>query len=187
MPAMLPATPSSGKGHSVLQVPVPELEPFVLDRTRHYDTDYVSADPGFVHAHVTALAPFLDAPLLTSRVLARVAEIACATAPFDFTLDQVDTFPNGIVHLLPEPATPFATLTATLWDAFPQCPPYAGRFGDVVPHLTLDALCDDVTQESTRSLVAPHLPARCRAERVDLAWYEPGACRILHSWPLGGA
>ena len=73
MPAALPATPSSGKGHSVLQVPVPELEPFVLDRTRHYDTDYVSTDPGFVHAHVTALAPFLDAPLLNSRVLARVA------------------------------------------------------------------------------------------------------------------
>ncbi|GAA2487488.1 2'-5' RNA ligase family protein [Terrabacter carboxydivorans] len=184
MPAVPPAT-AAGSGHSVLQVPVPELEPFVLDRTLHYDTDYVSADPDFVHAHVTALAPFLDEPHLTPSALELVAEIAGATAAFDFTLHRVDTFPNGIVHLLPEPAMPFATLTATLWQAFPQCPPYAGRYGDVVPHLTLDALSADVTEASTRELVGEHLPARCRADRLDLAWYEPGACRILHSWTLG--
>lgn len=177
--------PRAGTGHSVLQVPVPPLEPLVLERTRHYDTDYVSADPDFVHAHVTALAPFLDAPQLTPAALDAIAEIACATESFDFTLEQVATFPNGIVHLLPEPADPFATLTATLWRAFPQCPPYAGRFGDAVPHVTLDALSDSVTEASTRGLVDALLPARCRAERLDLAWYAPGACRVLHSWPLG--
>jgi hypothetical protein len=184
---MSPGAPSTGAGHSVLQVPVPQLEPFVLARTRHYDTDYVSADPAFVHAHITALAPFLAGGDLTSGVLDRIAEIARATRHFDFTLAELDTFPNGIVHLLPEPAGPFADLTARLWAAFPQCPPYAGRFGDVVPHLTLDARGDDVTTDSTAGLVAPHLPARCRAERLDLAWYEPGACRILRSLSLGGA
>lgn len=177
---------SAGTGHSVLQVPVPELEPFVLARARHYDIDYVSTDPAFVHAHVTALAPFLDGPRLPPSALATVAEIACATESFEFTLEHVGTFPNGIVHLLPEPPDPFAALTAHLWRAFPQCPPYAGRFDDVVPHLTLDALSENVTEASTRGLVDAHLPARCRAERLDLAWYEPGACRILHSWPLGG-
>ncbi|MGO4360663.1 2'-5' RNA ligase family protein [Terrabacter sp. 2TAF16] len=178
---------SAVTGHSVLQVPVPVLEPFVLARTRHYDADYVSADPDFVHAHVTALAPFLDLESLTQTALDVVAEIAAATEPFAFTLEAVDTFPNGIVHLLPEPSAPFATLTSRLREAFPQCPPYAGRFGDVVPHLTLDALSDVVTEESTRRLAAPRLPARCRAERLDLAWYEPGACRVLRSWPLTGA
>ena len=59
-------------------------------------------------------------------MLDTVAEIACTTMHFDFTLAQLDTFPNGIVHLLPEPAEPFADLTARLWAAFPQCPPYAG-------------------------------------------------------------
>ena len=183
---MTSAAPSNGAGHSVLQVPVPELEPFVLARTRHYDTDYVSADPAFVHAHVTALAPFLGGPQLTPSTLTAIAEIAGTTPPFDFSLERVDTFPNGIIHLLPEPPTPFAALTAALWHAFPQCPPYAGRFGDVVPHLTLDAVSGDVTQRSTHDLVAPHLPARCRAERLDLAWYEAGSCRILQSWRLGG-
>ena len=173
-------------GHTVLLVPVPALEPFVRARTRHYDTDYVSSDPRFVHAHVTALAPFLDGAHLSSQARAVVGEIACATEPFDFTLEVVDTFPNGIVHLLPEPSAPFAALTARLWEHFPQCPPYAGRFADVVPHLTLDALSAEVSETSTARLVAPALPARCRAERLDLAWYEPGACRILDSWRLGG-
>ena len=173
-------------GHSVLQVPVPALEPFVVARTRHYDTDYVSADPDFVHAHVTALAPFLGEESLTESALAVVAEVAATTRPFDFVLETVDTFPNGIVHLLPEPSGPFAALTATLWAAFPQCPPYAGRFGAVVPHLTLDAVSDEVTETSTRRMVGTHLPARCRAERLDLAWYEPGSCRTLRSWRLAG-
>ena len=172
-------------GHSVLQVPVRALEPFVLARTRHYDTDYVSTDPRFVHAHVTALGPFLAGDDLTGEALGTVGGIAAATAPFAFSLETVGTFPNGIVHLLPDPSEPFAALTAALWRAFPQCPPYAGAFADVVPHLTLDALSDDVTEESSRALVSAHVPVTCRAERLDLAWYEPGACRVLHSWRLG--
>jgi len=172
-------------GHSVLQVPVPELEPFVVARTRHYDTDYLSAEPDFVHAHVTALAPFLAGEQLTAAALAVVAGIAADTEAFDFTLEEVGTFPNGIVHLLPEPSAPFGALTARLWEAFPQCPPYAGRFGDVVPHLTLDALSTEVTEASTKRLVSPHVPASCRAERLDLVWYEPGGCRVLDSWRLG--
>ena len=171
----------------MLQVPVPELEPFVLARTRHYDTDYVSADPTFGHAHITALAPFLMGESLTPAALDRVAEIASATAAFEFRLQTVDTFPDGIVHLLPEPAAPFAELTSRLWQAFPQCPPYAGRVAAPVPHLTLDALSDTVTAESTRRLVAPHVPASCRAERLDLTGYEPGRCRVLRSFPLGSA
>ena len=171
-------------GHSVLQVPVPELEPFVLARTRHYDTDYVSADPRFVHAHVTALGPFLDVDDLTDDALGVVGGIAAATASFEYALERVATFPNGIVHLLPDPSEAFAALTASLWRAFPQCPPYAGAFADVVPHLTLDALSDDVTEASSRALVSAHVPVTCRAEQLDLAWYEPGACRVLHSWRL---
>ncbi len=93
----------------MLQVPVPELEPFVRARTGHYDTDYLSTDPGFVHAHVTALAPFLDGADLTAEVLDKVAEIASTTRHFDFTLAELDTFPNGIVHLLPEPTGPSPT------------------------------------------------------------------------------
>lgn len=174
-------------GHSVLLVPVPALEPFVIERHRHYDKAYVSSDPAFVHAHVTALGPFLPPERVTEAVVRTVDEIACATAPFDFTLQRVETFPNGIVHLLPEPGDGFRALTTALSQAFPQFPPYGGAFPDPVPHLTLDALSRSVSESSTRRAVGPWVPVACRAERLDLAWYEPHRCRVLRSWRLGGS
>lgn len=170
-------------GHSVLQVPVPELEPFVQARTAHYDTDYLSDDPMFTHAHVTALGPFLAEP--DEESAATVARIVAETPAFDFTLGSIATFPNGIIHLVPEPDGAFRELTRRLAEAFPQCPPYAGQFADLRPHLTLDARSDAVTEESTRALLGDLVPARCRAERLDLARYEPGGCRMLRSWQLG--
>ncbi|WP_127480307.1 2'-5' RNA ligase family protein [Nocardioides pantholopis] len=181
----------SWPGHPVLQVPVPPLEPFVRARTAHYDAAYLSAEPCHVHAHVTALGPFLADP--DEEDLALVAKVAASVEPFDFVLDRLATFPDGIIHLAPEPDAPFRELTRRLVEAFPQCPPYGGAFGrveDVVPHLTLDAASNApgaaVTQASTRRLLGDLVPARCRAERLDLAWYEPHRCRVLASWPLGG-
>ncbi len=120
--------------HSALVVPVPALEPFVRARHEHYDADYVSGDPTFAHAHITLLAPFVSE--LTADVAARVATVVTGTAAFPFTLRRVATFPNGIVHLVPEPSHPFGALTAGLVAAFPAYPPYGGQFPDVTPHLT---------------------------------------------------
>jgi hypothetical protein len=170
-------------GHSVLLVPVPQLEPFVRARTEHYDVDYVSADPAFTHAHVTALGPFIDH--VGEAAAAAVAAVAAATAPFTFVLERLATFPNGIIHLVPDPDRPFRELTRRLWEAFPDCPPYAGAFPDVRPHLTLDACSDAVGEETTRQALGDRLPAYCYAERLDLAWYAPGGCRVLRSWDLG--
>ncbi len=170
-------------GHSVLVVPVPPLEAFVKARTAHYDTDYVSHDPAFTHAHVTALGPFLDQ--VDDASAETVAAIVRSTPAFDFILARIDTFPNGIIHLVPDPEEPFADLTRRLWTAFPECPPYAGQYADVRPHLTLDQTGDGVSESSTRTLLGDAVPARCRAERLDLAWYDAGDCRVLRSWPLG--
>lgn len=166
----------------MLQVPVPELEPFVRARTAHHDTDYLSDDPTFTHAHVTALGPFLPEP--DEDAVASVARIVDGTPAFDFTLARIATFPNGIIHLVPEPDDAFRGLTQRLAEAFPRCPPYAGRFADVRPHLTLDARADAVTEESTRALLGDLVPVRCRAGRLDLAWYQPRGCRVLRSWRL---
>ena len=170
-------------GHSVLQVPVPPLEPFIRARTEHYDPSYLSTDPAFTHAHVTALGPFV--PALTGDVARRVAAIAAETAPFDFVLARhLGRFTDGTLHLLPEPDEGFRKLTARLAAEFPEFPPYAGDF-DPLPHLTVDRLSDEVTVGSTLGLLGDLLPATCRAERLDLAWYEPHASRVLASWRLG--
>ncbi len=173
------------RGHTVLQIPVPELEPFVLARHQHYDPDFVSADPRFVHAHITALGPFLEPRLIDAAACSVIAQIASATMEFDFTLEEIDTFPNGIIHLVPQPEEPLRQLTAALVAAFPTCPPYAAQFPNVRPHLTLDALSPAVSVPSTRQLLGPLVPARCRATRLDLTWWGNNTCRVLDSWPLG--
>jgi len=171
-------------GHSVLLVPVPAFEPFVRARWEHYDPAWVSADPAFAHAHVTLLSPFLQPPLDT-RALRRLERVLRRHRAFQFELRRIDTFPNGIVHALPDPDDSFRRLTAELVAAFPQCPPYAGEFPDAVPHLTLDLANGEVTEESVTAAVAGLVPATgCRADRVQLAWYAQDGCRILQEWPL---
>lgn len=178
----------------MLAVPVPPLEPFVRSRTRHHDPEWLSTDPRFGHAHVTALAPFVPEPELDAGVLARVGEIAAATSPFTFVLRRIDTFPNGIIHLVPEPDDPFRALTRALCEAFPAHLPYAGEFGDVRPHVTLDAVAPaqgttgaaEISEASTRALLGTDVPATCRAERLDLTLWVARGCRVLATWALGG-
>ena len=170
----------------MLQVPVPDLEDWVVARTRYYDPGFVSTDPDFGHAHITALAPFAPAP--TQAQLARVAEIAAATSPITVRLTTIDQFPNGIIHLRPEPDAPLRALTAALCEAFPQFPPYEGRFGPSVdPHLTLDAASAEVCVDSTRRRLGRSLPITTRLDELQLAWWESGNCHALHRWPLGAS
>jgi len=172
-------------GHTVLQIPVPALERFVRGRYRHYDPAFLSADPDYLHAHVTALGPFLDPSRIDDRTRDQVQEIVGTTAAFDFTMDRIDTFPDGIIHLRPEPEEAFAELTRRLIEAFPECPPYGGRYSEVVPHLTLDQRSETVTQASTLAALGADLPIAGRADRLDLAWYQSNGCRLLHRWVLG--
>ncbi|HSP61020.1 MAG TPA: 2'-5' RNA ligase family protein [Ornithinimicrobium sp.] len=169
-------------GHSVLQVPVPALEEWVRVRTAEHDPAFVSADPCFVHAHVTALGPFVE--VLDDRAADRVAGIAARVEPFAYRLARLATFPNGIVHLVPEPVEPFARLTALLVEEFPDHPPYGGLFAPA-PHLTLDLVHGDVTEASTQALLGDLLPVACRADTLDMAWWESGRCHLVRRWPLG--
>lgn len=171
------------EGHTVLQVPVPQLEEFVRGRHAHYDPGFVSADPAFTHAHVTVLGPFLPVP--EADALARVSTVLAETEPFDFVLARAATFADGIIHLVPEPGRPFQDLTIRLFAAFPECPPYAGAHDEVLPHLTLDLAAGPVTEASTLAALGDAVPARCRADRVDLAWWAECDCRLLDSWRLG--
>ena len=172
-------------GHSVLQLPVPELEGWVRARTAHYDAGFVSDDPRFGHAHITALGPFDPAP--SPEVLAQVAGIAAATAPVAVRLADLAQFPNGIIHLVPEPVSRLRDLTARLVAAFPDHPPYRGEFGDDVrPHLTVDAASAEVSLASTAALLRDAVPVEVVLDTLQLAWWETGRCHVVAQWPLGG-
>lgn len=170
-------------GHSVLVVPVPALQPLVRARTERYDASFLSSDPAFVNAHITLLGPWLDAP--TDADLATVRRIAAAEPAFDYRLTHVEGFPDGVLHLPPEPDAPFRRLTAALAAAFPQTPPYGGDFPDSVPHLTLDHASTGATVASLTAEL--DLPVTAHADRVDLQWWANHDCHVRASWPLGGA
>lgn len=172
-------------GHSVLQLPVPALEEWVRARHAHYDPGFVSPDPRFGHAHVTALGPFVPHP--SPADLATVAAIAGSTAAIAVRLGVLAQFPNGIIHLRPEPDDRLRDLTARLVAAFPGWPPYGGQFGDDVdPHLTLDAASDDVDLASTAALLGDVVPVDVVLDRLQLAWWESGRCHVVEEWALRG-
>lgn len=171
-------------GHTVLQLPVPALEEWVLTRTRHYDAGFVSADPRFGHAHITALGPFDPSP--TADTLTRIGDLVAATPPITIRLAELGQFPNGIIHLRPDPDTELRTLTERLVAAFPGFVPYDGRFGQRVdPHLTLDAASETVSMSSTAGSLGGLLPVACTLTSLQLAWWESGACHVMAEWELG--
>lgn len=170
-------------GHSVLQLPVPALEAWVGERTRLYDETFVSTDPSFGHAHITALAPFVPSP--TPEQLETIADIVSRTAPITLRLDGIGQFPNGIIHLQPVPDGPLRALTDALVEAFPELVPYEGRFGDrAEPHLTLDAASQTVSVESTRQLLGEVVPVTCTLAELQLAWWESDNCHVMQRWSL---
>ncbi len=170
-------------GHSVLQLPVPALEEWVRARTAHYDTGFVSSDPRFGHAHITALGPFDPAP--TSATLSTIQRLAAATAPIRTRLEAVAQFPNGIIHLVPDPAGPLRDLTQRLVTAFPEHPPYGGEHDDVRPHLTVDAASAGVDLVTTAELLRDVVPVDVVLDRLQLAWWESGSCHVMQEWVLG--
>jgi 2'-5' RNA ligase len=106
--------------------------------------------------HVTVLVPAPDD-------VATIAEKLEPFAAFDVAFPRLDRFP-GTLWLAPEPAEPFRELVAAFVRAFPDHPPYGGRYRNVVPHLTVAQTdLDDAAAD-----LEPWLPLRSRADRVAL-------------------
>lgn len=188
-PAVDVSPPAAGSahtfslGHSVIVITVPELDDFVRERTARYDASFVSTDPTFTHAHITLLGPWLGEP--TDDDLRTVADIVAAELPFSFALNEVGEFSDGNLHLVPEPSGRFARLTAQLTAAFPQTPPYAGRYAEVSPHLTLDHRATGATAAALRAELEHLLPVQSRADSVDLQWWANHDCHVRHTWRWG--
>lgn len=170
-------------GHTVLAVPVPELNDVVRSRTAHYDPDYLAADPEFGQAHITVLGPWVRRPNAEDQAV--VEKIVSDVGPFTYRLERTGVFPNGIIHLLPEPAQPFAKLTADVCAQFPANPPYGGQFSDPVPHLTLDTVGPDVDEARVRQWLGDRLPVSALADRLQLQWWQAGHCHAQRTWLFG--
>lgn len=182
-PVLSPVASTTGNGHHVLAIGVPALDALVRERTAYYDDSFVSADPDFVHAHITVLAPWVPQP--TAADLDVIDSIARATTPFEVELAEVDEFPDGVIHLLPYPDRELRELTERVAAAFPDYPAYGGAFDRVTPHLTLDRGSPSVTVATVRETVAHLLPVAVRVDRLVLQWWANHDCRLVRTWTLG--
>lgn len=175
---------SRAEGHSVLVIPVPALEPLVRARHVHYDPEWVSSDPRFPHAHLTVLGPFVPRPGLTEEITRTIGALAAGVETFRVQLSHVATFPNGIIHLVPEPLAPLQALTERVCAAFPEYRPYGGLHEPAVPHVTIDATGPGVDEDVVRGWVASLLPSALVVRHLVLSWYQARQCRVLAQWPL---
>ena len=138
-----------------------------------------------VPPHVTVLWPFLPPDEVDAAVEDQLAALFAGEEPFDALLTGFGSFPDAF-YLTPEPAARFHALTELVWRQWPECPPFAGAYDEVVPHLTVALDPDEAALAGMARALAPRLPLAARADRVLLA--EEGAdgvYRLRRAFALG--
>ncbi len=122
-----------------------------------------------VPAHVTVVYPFVPPPV-GADTLERLAAVLTGVPAFECEFARVEWFGDDVVWLAPEPDGPFRDMTAAVWRAFPDHPPYGGQFDDVVPHLTVGHT-DLAGMRAAAAELAPRLPVHAP---VDGVWVMEG-------------
>ena len=168
--------------HSLLMVPVPELDAVVRRRLELCAPEHLPLQADDTAAHITLLAPFGSREEVTEGVLAELRRFFSDVTPFDYKLTRVSRFPGGTVYVTPEPAAPFRQLTLELTRRFPEHPPYAGAFDDVVPHVSV---AQDEDPSVVRQRLDTFLPLEAPAHEAALVWFEETGTRTLATFPFG--
>ncbi len=145
-------------------VPVPAAEAVAGPRRAHFDP---AASWG-VPAHVTVLYPFVPPALVDERVLSAVAAAVRSVPAFDCEFGEIGRFGDEVLWLRPDPSRPFRDLTAALWRAFPEHPPYGGAYDEVTPHLTIAHGTGAPAFAAIEAELRGALPVRQRVERAVL-------------------
>jgi 2'-5' RNA ligase len=165
-----------------LVVPLEEARPLV--ERWLYRTPELSRD---VPPHVTVLWPFLEPDAVDHAVERDLAALFAGVAAFDVLLSAVGHFPDA-VFLSPEPEAAFVSLTRLVWREYPECPPFAGAYDDIVPHLTVALDPTEADREVLAREMPPHLPLRARAREVLLFEEgEDGVYRPRREFALGAS
>ncbi|HEU4540964.1 MAG TPA: 2'-5' RNA ligase family protein [Jiangellaceae bacterium] len=168
---------------SAVLVVVPPAEPAVARHRRRFD---LAAGWG-VPAHVTVLYPFVPPPAIDERVLERLGRAVAAVPRFRAELPRTGWFGTDVLWLAPVPASSFRSLMTSVWQAFPECPPYGGQLDDVMPHLTVghDAPVNEL--QAAELDVLAHLPIRLEVTTVQVmvGAKAPNSWRTIAELPLG--
>lgn len=161
---------------------MPEAEPYIS----HYRQRFDPPARRNVPAHVTVLYPFLEPARVDSSVLGELQAIALSIPAFDYRLRQTRRFPSSL-YLAPEPGDSYAALTDAVHRAFPDYPPFEGKFDVVVPHVTVahgdEALLCELEVALRIALPGAGVSARC--EEMLLIENATGRWETMSTFPLG--
>jgi 2'-5' RNA ligase len=161
---------------------VPEAERYISRYRDRYDPSARRNVP----AHVTVLYPFLPPHDVDAGVLERLRDIAHAVPCFEYRLARTRRFPVAL-YLAPDPDASYAALTDAVFRAFPDYPPFGGKFAEVVPHVTVahgdEPLLCEIEVELRIALPAAGIPARCH--ELVLIENSSGRWEPMHVFPLG--
>jgi 2'-5' RNA ligase len=161
--------------HSVQSVAVPII--------RRYSPETLIRVP----AHFTLIYPFVPAARL-DEACAILYEVLAAVPTFDVTISGYAEFP-GIIYIPPSDPTPIQALFRCIFEAFPDYPPYGGRFGPMLnPHLTVAEFTNEHKQREAE--LPAYTPITFTVQRVHVMYGYPGIALpwIAHAViPLGGA
>lgn len=89
-----------------------------------------------VKAHITINYPFIASESDIDATVGKLSTALDRFKTFDIALTELRSW-QTVLYLTPEPVQVFQAMIAAVWKAFPQSPPYGGKFSEVVPHLTL--------------------------------------------------
>ncbi len=171
----------SSVGHTVIQVPVIELEPVV--RAGMFARECApEVLPGTVCSHVTLLGPFVDERDVDGCLLSELRGFFREVAPFSAELGELRRFPAGITYVSLVQEQPFRDLTRQLALRYPTWPPYGGMFDDVVPHLALPLADTDLARRASSML-----PVTVEVTAAELVCWSDVRVETLSRFPFGGA
>jgi len=143
--------------------------------------------PRGMPAHITVLFPFVDSELLVPAVDAELSAAVRGLPRFEFELRSIARFdgPPYVLYAAPAPAGPFSALTGAVAGRF-GLRPYGGAHDDVVAHCTIGVANDPAVLEPIEAAIAPSLPIRGVADRVEVWRDTPRGWQFDRAVALGG-
>ena len=172
-------------GESAFIVTVQEAEDLVGRFRREFDPTALLGVP----AHISVLFPFMDPAFIDESVRSEAGRVLAAIPSFAFSLSRFDRFPD-LIYLVPDATTEFVELTQALVAAFPEYPPYGGRFEKIIPHLTVahgsEADLAAVVRQLADAMSATG-PINAVCHSVLLIENSSGVWRTMHTFPLADA
>jgi 2'-5' RNA ligase len=170
---------------SALVVLVPEAEAVAKPFRDRYDPSAAAGVP----AHITLLFPFKAPDEIDDVVLGELRDCFARFEPIPFSLRAIRRFPGRVLYLAPEPDEPFRQLTLSIWQRFPQTPPYGGKWPDITPHLSVAQLANEAQltaiEEDFSRASQGKLPVPAIASEVALMESRSGRWKVRDVFGLG--